>query len=364
MSRPRSLSCALILLLVPLVTSASDLFVEQAPIADEAVETRNAALSEMLLRVLERVSGNTQIASQPATAELLKAAPSLVQQYRYRRVGEGPTRYLWARFDQAAVERMMRERNLPVWVQRPQVLLWLATEQAGQRQLLTLDSLPAARDALVDRAAERGLPLQLPLMDLEDQVALTPADVWADYLQGIRAASARYPHERILTGRLTALGADRWRGVWTLIGPSGRENFQSPPAALDATLRFAVDQTQNLLAARYAPIPGAGGAGGTLVRFVGIRDLPAYGALVALLDGLEPVRSWALRQADGDDLVFECQLRGGPEDLRRALEASGRVVAEPLALEPRDPVVTQAADGSQTASRFAADVAFAFRLVY
>ena len=365
MSRPRSLLCALILLLAaPTIILASDLFVEQAPIADEAVETRNAALSEMLLRVLVRVSGNSNIVSQPATAELLEAAPTLVQQYRYRRVGEPPRRYLWARFDRAAVERMMRERNLPVWVQRPQVLVWLATERAGQRRLLSLDSAPEARDAILQRAAERGLPLQLPLMDLEDQAALTPADVWSDYLEGIRAASARYPHERILTGRLTSLGGDRWRGVWTLIGPGGSEGFPSPPAALDATLRFAVDQTQNLLAARYAPMPGIGGPDGTLVRFAGVRDLPSYGTLLALLDGLEPVRSWALRLADGDDLVFEFQLRGGPENLQRALEASGRVVSEPLPRLSRDLPAPQTANGAAAVPpRFATDVEYAYRLV-
>ena len=46
--------------------------------------------------------------------------------------------------------------------------------------------------ALRARAAYRGMPLQLPLMDLEDQAGLTPADVWSGYQPGIRQASARY----------------------------------------------------------------------------------------------------------------------------------------------------------------------------
>ena len=58
----RSLSRALFLSLVLASgVPAADLFVEQAPVADEAAETRNAALSQMLLRVLVRVSGNAKV---------------------------------------------------------------------------------------------------------------------------------------------------------------------------------------------------------------------------------------------------------------------------------------------------------------
>jgi hypothetical protein len=364
-----SLFVVLWLACVPSAAPAADLFVEQAPVVDEAAATRNAALSAMLKRVMVRVSGNVGVASQPAAAEVLTAAPSLVEQYRYRSVDEGGNlvRYLWARFDQGAVERMMRERGLPVWVQRPRVLVWLATERAGQRSLLALDTEPLARDAALGRAAERGLPLQLPLMDLEDQSALTPADLWSDYLQGIQSASARYPHERILTGRLTAAGRDRWRGVWTLIGPTASDGFQSPALGLDETVRFAVDQTQNMLAARYAPTPGGGDNGGVRVRFVGVYDLPRYGALLGLLEGLEPVRSLALRYVDGDDLVFEFQLRGDPQNLQRALEASGRVIAEPLPVMPTV-IAPPTAGGGTTASAsvaasFAPSVDYAYRLV-
>ncbi len=311
-----------------------DLFVEEGPVADETAETRNAALADLLSRVLVRVSGNSGIAGQPATAELLAAAPSLVQQYRYRTAdqagGAGElARFLWARFDQASVERMMRERNLPVWSQRPEVLLWVATEAGGQRELLNLENVPSARAQALAQADQRGMPLQLPLLDLEDQASLTPADVWSDYQAGIRAASARYPHEMILTGRLSALGGGKWRGAWSLLSRNDSPAFQSPPMGLGDTLAFAIDQTQNLLAARYAPMPGAGGSSGTLVQFNGVYDLPSYGRLLAFVEGLEPVSRVNLRYARDDTLVLDLQLRGDEQNLLRALDASGQVRSEP-----------------------------------
>ena len=317
--------------LAPHAADLDELFVAETKVADEGSETRNAALRDLLAQVLARVSGNPAIGAQPAAVELLAAAPSLVQQFRYRSVDENGelSRLLWARFDRRGIERMMRERNLPVWVQRPQVLLWSATERQGQRELLNLDALPAVRDVATSRARALGMPLQLPLMDLEDQSALAPADLWSEFQSGIRAASARYPHQVILTARFSALGNDQWRGSWTLIGRDDRPSiFQTPVQGMADTLAAGIEQAQQLLAARYAPTPGVAGASGTLVRFSDVYDLPAYGRLVVLLEGLEPVAEVALRYVRDDALVFEFNLRGDVRDLERALETTGQFAAE------------------------------------
>ena len=327
--------CATVLLLLWFVPAlgqqSADLYAAEVAVADEGSEARNAALSEMLADILVRVSGNAGIAGMPAAHDLLASAPSLVQQYRYRTVeGEADvSRYLWARFDQAAIERMMRERGLPVWVQRPRVLMWVATERGGRRSLLNLENEPQARAAALARAQQRGMPLQLPLMDLEDQAALTAADLWSGYLSGIRLASARYPHQVILAGRLSARRGGQWQSNWALIDGDDSQEFQAPVLGLGEALAFGLDQTQNLLAAHYAPMPGAGGRSGTLVEFADVHDLAAYGSLVALLGSLEAVSQVALRYVDGDQFIFEVQLRGDQQELSRALESSGRLIRQP-----------------------------------
>lgn len=339
--------CFLFLLLsglaLPCLAADDALFVAEARVADEGSDTRNAALAGLLGDVLVRVSGNTGIAAQPAAKPVLAAAPSLAQQYRYRTADEdGATvRYLWARFDRPAVERMMREHGLPVWSQRPRVLVWLATEEAGKRSLLNLETHLEARDAALVRARARGMPLQFPLMDLEDQAQLTPADLWSDFEPAIRQASARYPHDLVVNGRLRAASGDRWTGRWSMRDRDGSQAFETPALNLPEALAFAVDQVQNLLAARFAPVPGAGSGDGTLVRFSDIHDLAAYGRLVALLETLEPVSQVALRHADDDAFTFEFSLRGSVGDLRRALDSAAMLTAEPgrmpARLPPRTP---------------------------
>ncbi len=343
---------------------ADDLFSAETLVNDEGSETRNAALSELLAEVLVRVSGNPAIRGQPGTRKVLDAAPSLVQQYRYRTADEGGAlaRYLWARFDKAGVERMMREQQLPVWVQRPGVLMWVATERAGQREMLNYDNLPEARSAVLQQARQRGMPLQLPLMDLQDQAQLTPADVWSDYHAAIRQASARYPHDLVLSGRLRARADGKWSGEWTLIGSDSAQSFQTPPQALPGALAFAVDQAQNLLASRYAPMPGVKHGRGYRVNFSGVGDLGAYGRLLAILEDLETVEGLALRHVAGDRCLFEFRLRSSEQDLLRALDGDVQLAAEPGTARsvPRDAV--PANDGALQAAQPEADVHY--RLLY
>ena len=77
----------------------------------------------------------------------------------------------------------------------------------------------------------------------------------------------------------------------------GQPVFETAAASLDeALLVSAIDQAQNLLAARYAPMLAAGDQYGTLVRIAGVHDLAAYGRLVALLESQDAVAGVALRQ--------------------------------------------------------------------
>jgi len=322
----------LLLLAVPAYADVLDqLFVAEAVVTDEGSATRNKTLSALLAEVLVRVSGDPDIASQAAARELIADAPSLVRQYRYRSEERGGevVRLLNATFDRTSTERMMRAGNLPVWTRRPQVLVWLASERGGKRQLLSLERYPEARAAAKDHARARGMPLQLPLMDLEDRAQLTPADLWSDYRPGIELASARYPHQVVLTGRLTARRGDRWVGSWTLIDGDSDRAFSTEAAALGDTLKAAVDRAQRELASRYAPVAAAADSGGTLVFVANVRDVAAYGRLNAMLDTLDVAAGRALRHAWSDGLLFDFKLRGSAQQLQRALEQSGMLAAEP-----------------------------------
>jgi uncharacterized protein len=312
-----------------------DLYAAEVAVADDSAGVRSQGLEDALSQVLVKLSGSADVAGLPGAAKVLGQASSLVQQYRYRLDGSStpPQRYLWAKFDRVALERAMRQAGVPVWgAQRPRVLMWLATERKGRRSLLNFDTEPQARAALETRAEQRGMPLQLPLMDLQDQAALSAADLWAGYATAIRAASQRYPYDAILTGRLRQVDGGRWRADWTLWEKNGQQDFSSAALPWSAALQSGIDGAQDRLAARYVPSGEGDGPQHLRIRVVGLDSLHGYGRLMQLLSRQEGITRIGLHEVDRDSLTADIWTRGSTAALGRALTLGGELTlqAQPL----------------------------------
>ncbi len=373
-SRSMKMITRLLLMLLPLgclgtaQAEPADLYAAEVRVADDTLQVRNLAFQKALRKVLVRLSGSADVGGNPAVDPLLARAPSLVQQFRYRvdeaasSAQDEPTgRYLWARFDKASLDRAMREAGIPLWsARRPRVLLWLASESKGVRRLVSLENEPAARGLLTGRARERGMPLQLPLMDLLDQSALSAADLWAGYEAAIREASQRYPHDVILTGRLRDLGG-RWEAQWTLLDRDSSESFEARSSTRSAALLSGIDTVQDKLAARYAPSSSAAGEGFTRVRVRGVDSVAAYGRLIAIVGAQEDITRVNVRGVQGGDLYLDLWVRGGPNALTRMLSLGGELFLEPSA-EPGIPSWRSDQDSpAAPASRvLPADLTFSF----
>jgi len=68
---------------------------------------------------------------------------------------------------------------VPIWgKQRPSTLVWLVVEDEGGRRLIGTDEESEYLSVLKERASVRGIPMLIPLLDLEDNARLKPSDVW------------------------------------------------------------------------------------------------------------------------------------------------------------------------------------------
>jgi hypothetical protein len=364
--------CALLLAFGGSVAaSLGDLYAAEVPVASDSPDERNTALGSAMLQVLVRLSGRADVAGQRAAASVMQRAPSLVQQFRYRvdeglpgtdgRAQSSPQRYLWAKFDKVALDRLLRESDIPVWgARRPQVLLWLAVERGSSRNLLNPENDLETRALLLDKAYQRGMPLQLPLMDLQDQAALSAADLWAGYEAALREASARYPHDVILGGRLRALGPDRWSAEWTLWDRDEQDSYSTGGLSWAATLAAGLDGAQDRLAIRYAPAAGGDGPDRVRVRFTGVDSLPAYGRLLEILQGREAITRINLRAAQDDTLRMDIWVRGGRNALARMLSLGGEFFLQPDADPGAGPGGGGPTGGVETPLEAPVDMTFSF----
>ncbi len=327
------------------------LYSAEVPVAGQEAELRNQAINEAFTRVLVKVSGSRTITARPEVAALLSRATAYVQQYRYRvgseidpRSGE-PVRYLQVSFDPVALNRLMRQSNLPVWGDnRPGLLVWLGREQAGRRQLVRAetDSEIALWQALEQAGRQRGIPLLLPLMDLQDQTSLREADLWGGFEQVLREASRRYSPDLILSGRLIQVDQGLWRADWTLFQPDGRVDWSDQGNSAEALARLGIERAADKLAERYAPVSVATDSSSLQLRVEGVKGFADLVAIERLLRSQNSVVALVPLQVEPGAVTYRVRIRGSFEVLESGLSLGN--LLEPLPAEAQDPQAGIVAD--------------------
>lgn len=313
-------------LVVCLALAASPLFAEplrtlyqvREPVPSQQADARGEALQRAFDTLLLRLTGDAASAGKPALAELRKDPQKLISRYGY----EGDS--LVVDFDPATTERTLRQAGLALWgANRPVVLAWWLSETANGTQLLG-DAQDGAT-TLQAAARHRGLPLRLPLADLQEQLAATPETLGAADAQALREPSERYAADALLTVHARE-GEEGWQARWNLwlndAHGSGQAKGDSQAAVADAVM-LAVSQ---YLAPRYVVAPGAAKE---LTLEVFGADITRFAELDKLLQPL----GGKLLSVERDRLVY--RVTASPEQLRAQLELARlqEVPAEPAPLD-------------------------------
>lgn len=314
----------------------TDLYETEVAVSGQGRTERHQAVRMALAEVLIKLSGNEQVALLPGIPELLGRSLQYLQQYRYRTEAAGSgalqtgeaQQWLWLRFNQAGLDKALHDINVPIWGRtRPSTLLWLAVEQRGQRSLFGGSDESELLDSIASQAKRRGIPLLLPLLDLEDQQRITASDVWINFQDNILNASARYPGEAILVGRLLDLGDGRWQGRWSL-NLGGQLHHWSHTGLLDTALAYGIEGTASTLAARFVRVPDSKpGELRILVR--DIRNLADFARSERYLRALNGVTKVHAGQIDGDRILFAIKTRGDRQALLEAVRLSSRPIFSP-----------------------------------
>ncbi|WP_457676637.1 DUF2066 domain-containing protein [Thiolapillus sp.] len=313
--------------------AAQSLYAVEVPVADGSPQARKAAITEAFERVLVKASGHRELRGRAGMKKLLRNAGNHVQQFRYRvrpAVGtEDGQRLLWVAFEKGTVQKALGELGLSVWEQgRPEVLVWLAREEQGRRGLVDPERDAVLLDALRDTASRRGLPLLLPLMDLQDQSALRVSDVWTADRPSLEKASSRYGARAVLAGRLWRKGR-AWVGKWTLFLGDTEKTFSSSGADEAAAASEGLDKVMDWLASRYVPAVDSESAEKVRLRFLNVKNLRDYSSIMGLLESLDALSGVVVQASSGDQLLVQVQVRGGADILvqRLSLEADLAPVA-------------------------------------
>ncbi|MGL5674277.1 MAG: DUF2066 domain-containing protein [Plesiomonas shigelloides] len=198
---------------------------------------RSEALDDMLIRY----SGLRELPASPALQSAQQQAGRYIAQTQTR--NENGEKTADVSFDPAAVQHLAQTLGLPVWNHdRPAIMLWLVDNRgnnsAGERRIMLDQEYSAAREQLRQVAMERGIPLLLPLGDLEDNMAVSASDVYGNFINPIAAASLRYQPDAVL---VASLNNDSL--TWHLYDAAPDKLQTSLPQSQEYTLPGAPDQT-------------------------------------------------------------------------------------------------------------------------
>ena len=287
-----------------------------------------AKLKEMALKqVLVKVSGNSEIGALPESKLLLKKNQQMLSQYGYRKI-QG-REYYSAVFDKTKINEALHTMQQPVWGDtRPTTLIWLIHHNV----LVSENVITQNRDVAVSRALRktqinRGINVQFPLMDLDDNLAISASDVRGRFYESVAKASARYSRDQFVVAELRTIAADKWRLSWQLVQTKDTSK-QHQILISEKFIGKRSEVTQKMVntladyyASQYAILENQGEKLTQTLHISGVDTLAKVSQLNTVFKNLYAIDSYQVSAVDGNKMSIEVKVNGGLDSFKNALIA-------------------------------------------
>ncbi|VAW91471.1 hypothetical protein MNBD_GAMMA22-2738 [hydrothermal vent metagenome] len=316
------------LILSPVTVSAEvvkNLYDIKIPVFSQDRKERKEAIKTGLASVLVKVTGRSAVSDLLELEDVYRTAAQYVQQFRYLKmpkknksaVAEStleplPNKKLWIRFNKKAVNKMLRQRNLPVWGQtRPSALVWFVIDNNGRREFIGNDRDSSFHETILNYSKARGLPVRFPLMDLTDRVNIKTSDIWAGFDGTILKASERYHTEAIIVGRAFKSFSGAWNTRWTLYLNGNKQSWEFQDNDIVAALTPGIDQVTDNLSVRFTQVNIDQDNNQVLLKVTNIEDLADYTRVVKYISSISSVIQIQPYVLNKDNVIFNLTTRSG-----------------------------------------------------
>lgn len=311
---------------------SSDLYRVEWPVADRSQSAYQQALLAAFKEVVVRSSGTQRALEAFYVQESYKKLASFIRTYQYQPLPksedpEAPTLQLVFHFDGNAVRRLLQDAAVPMWSgSQPVTLMWIAYEDNFERKVLNTGT--SAEEpvllSVMEQIKRRGLPVVLPLMDLEDEIQVTSADIWGLFPDPILAASQRYGSDSVLAGRLVNQGVN-WRGRFMLSVDNQQLYRDFESETQDGLLQQAIDWLGESLCDVYCVAESFTlNQWRLLIQDVG--SFYSYRKLMDYLESLSAIRRVELSQLKGRSVMVSVDLVGEVDSLIQAIALDRKLI--------------------------------------
>jgi hypothetical protein len=298
-------SCLSVVSLVSHAETVKGLYQVREPVNGQSPEERDQATQRALDTLVLRLTGDPKAAQSPGLAAIRKDPQQIISQYGFE---AGPPEVLKVDFDPGTTEQALRRAGLAMWgANRPSILGWWLNDSTEGSSLV--GDGQASATPLRRAAQHRGLPLRLPLADLNEQIVATAPNLEGADPAPLLAASERYNADALLAVHAKEEGG-QWQAKWQLwLGDkkeAGSVQGADQAAVADAVM-LAVNER---LAQRF--VAKAGASSEQLLEVQGM-NLEHYASLGRLL---EPFGG-RVQSVEGDRILY--RVNGSVDQLRAQL---------------------------------------------
>ena len=226
----------------------------------QAVGDRDKAIQAGLRIVLGRILVEPDLWLDDNAQLLLAKAKDYVREYQFALTGvagasEAPARVLRILFDEQKLQALLRSSKLGLWNEiRPETLLWMVVEEQGKRLFFNPEKMSQLNIALRHASKLQGVPILLPLMDIEEQSMLSVAEVLSPYPHPLLDISERYEAVSILVGLIVSRNGC-WQTEWAHYFDQRIQQWQGACKPLNQALLDGLRGTYLNLAAFYGVKP-------------------------------------------------------------------------------------------------------------
>ncbi|MFT5717299.1 MAG: hypothetical protein ACI9T7_001490 [Oleiphilaceae bacterium] len=334
------------------------LYSASVPIASQQKQDRLQAFDQALSIVLVKASGQFNEITGPGFINTLLPAEPIVQTFSYRENPayqkfiqsqsslEGdkgleknedpnaiesinsPLPYLLdVSFAQSIVEKKMTDHGLPIWGRvRPSVLVWVAYEQKGERSIVGTSDTSALVEQLLLLGEQRGVPLYLPVADLQDVSGIEIDDLWGLFPESVEQASKRYNADAVVMMRVYESENGLWSGNWSLNLKQTFEVGAQYSSSLPKLLEVLVSDLAEKLSSHYAVSKIPGEEGGVFDLEVDqVNTFADYSDIQRYLTSLPPVAAMKMNWVLSGRAGYQITLVGSKNQFFEHVDLGGRL---------------------------------------
>lgn len=323
------------ILLLPKLAQAKlveSLYSASQEVSSQSSTLRRVAIPMLFKSVLVKVSGQSEVTNHPIIAQEIKQSMSYITNFNYQQVNG--MQHLVARFNESLIDALLKRAGISLWGnQRPTAMIWLAQLNAdGQRTVVADDVTDESAQLLKSVARNRGMPMLLPLWDLEDQFGLSAGEVWGLFPDSVGKANLRYATDFMVLAKISENGLNyqlNWAIYKRSIGGIGYDDIVSSGldefSGYEVAAKALVDQTSDFFASQYS-VDTSESSGKQEFVVANVGSLTDYAAILNYLRGLKGLEAVALKRNKHQLFTFEAAVLGNYQSLSEVIRLEKRLI--------------------------------------